>query len=36
MLRVLRAEHNLSDHFLGYLLARNILLEKDLLDLECD
>jgi CRP/FNR family transcriptional regulator, cyclic AMP receptor protein len=32
MLRVLHAEHGLSDHFIGYMLARNIRVEQDLID----
>jgi CRP/FNR family cyclic AMP-dependent transcriptional regulator len=32
MLRVLHAEHGLSDHFIGYMLARNIRVEQDLVD----
>jgi CRP/FNR family cyclic AMP-dependent transcriptional regulator len=32
MLRVLHAEHGLSDHFIGYMLARNIRVEEDLID----
>ncbi|MGA2483191.1 MAG: Crp/Fnr family transcriptional regulator [Candidatus Acidiferrales bacterium] len=32
LLRVLHAEHELSDHFISYLLARNIRVEEDLID----
>ena len=32
MLRVLHAEHELSDHFIGYMLAHNIRVEEDLVD----
>jgi CRP-like cAMP-binding protein len=32
MMRVLRAEHALSDRFIAYMLSRNIRLEEDLLD----
>jgi len=32
MMRVLRAEHALSDRFIAYMLSRNIRLEGDLLD----
>jgi len=32
MMRVLRAEHALSDHFIAYMLGRNIRIEEDLLD----
>jgi CRP-like cAMP-binding protein len=32
MLRVLHAEHKLSDHFIGYMLAHNIRVEEDLID----
>ena len=32
MLRVLRAEHALSDRFIAYMLGRNIRIEEDLLD----
>jgi CRP-like cAMP-binding protein len=32
MLRVLHTEHSLSDHFIGYMLARNIRVEQDLID----
>lgn len=32
MLRVLHAEHQLSDHFIGYMLAHNIRVEEDLID----
>jgi CRP-like cAMP-binding protein len=32
MLRVLRAEHALSDRFIAYMLSRNIRIEEDLLD----
>lgn len=32
MLRVLRVEHRFSNQFIGYLLARNIRVEEDLLD----
>ncbi len=35
MLRVLRAEHRFSDQFIGYLLARNIRLQEDLIDQLC-
>jgi CRP/FNR family cyclic AMP-dependent transcriptional regulator len=35
MLRVLRTEHDFGNHFLGYLLARNIRVEEDLVDLLC-
>jgi hypothetical protein len=32
MIRVLRAEHTLSDRFIAYMLGRNIRIEEDLLD----
>jgi CRP/FNR family transcriptional regulator, cyclic AMP receptor protein len=32
MMRVLRAEHELSERFIGYMLSRNIRIEEDLLD----
>ena len=32
LLRVLHAEHGLSDHFISYMLARNIRVEEDLID----
>jgi len=32
MIRVLRAEHALSDRFIAYMLGRNIRIEEDLLD----
>jgi CRP-like cAMP-binding protein len=32
MLRVLHAERELSDHFIGYMLAHNIRVEEDLID----
>jgi len=32
MLRVLHAEHDLSDRFISYVLARNIRIEEDLID----
>ena len=32
LLRVLHAEHALSDHFIGYMLAHNIRVEEDLID----
>jgi CRP/FNR family cyclic AMP-dependent transcriptional regulator len=32
LLRVLHAEHELSDHFIGYMLAHNIRIEEDLID----
>jgi CRP-like cAMP-binding protein len=32
MLRVLHAEHDLSDRFISYVLARNIRVEEDLID----
>ena len=32
MLRVLHAEHALSDRFIAYMLSRNIRIEEDLLD----
>ena len=32
MIRVLRAEHALSDHFIAYMLSRNIRIEEDLID----
>ena len=32
MLRVLHAEHELSDHFIAYMLAHNIRVEEDLID----
>ena len=32
LLRVLHAEHGLSDHFIAYMLARNIRVEEDLID----
>jgi CRP-like cAMP-binding protein len=32
MMRVLRAEHALSDRFIAYMLGRNIRIEEDLLD----
>ena len=32
MLRVLHAEHELSDHFIGYMLTHNIRVEEDLID----
>jgi CRP/FNR family cyclic AMP-dependent transcriptional regulator len=32
LLRVLHAEHALSDHFIGYMLAHNIRIEEDLID----
>ena len=32
MLRVLHAEHGLSDRFISYMLARNIRVEEDLID----
>lgn len=35
MLRVLRAEHGFSNQFIGYLLARNIRLQEDLIDQLC-
>jgi CRP/FNR family cyclic AMP-dependent transcriptional regulator len=35
MLRALRAEHAFSNHFIGYLLARNIRVEEDLIDQLC-
>jgi CRP/FNR family transcriptional regulator, cyclic AMP receptor protein len=35
MLRVLRAEHRFSNQFIGYLLARNIRLQEDLIDQLC-
>lgn len=35
MLRALRAEHAFSNQFIGYLLARNVRLEEDLIDQLC-
>jgi CRP-like cAMP-binding protein len=32
LLRVLHAQHELSDHFIAYMLARNIRVEEDLID----
>src|SRR6202048_1047291 len=32
LLRVLHAQHALSDHFIAYMLARNIRVEEDLID----
>jgi CRP/FNR family cyclic AMP-dependent transcriptional regulator len=32
LLRALHAEHELSDHFINYMLARNIRVEEDLID----
>ncbi len=32
MIRVLHAEHGLSDIFIAYVLARNIRVEEDLID----
>lgn len=32
LLRVLHEEHELSDHFIAYMLARNIRVEEDLID----
>jgi CRP-like cAMP-binding protein len=32
MVRVLHAEHQLSDHFMSYILSRNIRIEEDLID----
>ena len=32
MLRVLHAEHELSDHFIAYMIAHNIRVEEDLID----
>jgi CRP-like cAMP-binding protein len=32
LLRVLHAEHELSDHFIAYILAHNIRIEEDLID----
>ncbi len=32
MIRVLHAEHQFSDHFIAYMLARNIRVEEDLVD----
>jgi CRP/FNR family transcriptional regulator, cyclic AMP receptor protein len=32
LLRVLHAEHKLSDHFISYMLAHNIRVEEDLID----
>jgi CRP/FNR family transcriptional regulator, cyclic AMP receptor protein len=32
LLRVLHAEHKLSDHFIAYMLAHNIRIEEDLVD----
>jgi CRP-like cAMP-binding protein len=32
LLRVLHSEHELSDHFIGYMLAHNIRVEEDLVD----
>jgi CRP-like cAMP-binding protein len=32
LLRVLHAEHEFSDHFIGYVLAHNIRVEEDLID----
>jgi CRP/FNR family transcriptional regulator, cyclic AMP receptor protein len=32
LLRALHAEHELSDHFIAYMLARNIRVEEDLID----
>ncbi len=32
LLRVLHAEHELSDHFIRYMLAHNIQVEEDLID----
>ncbi|MGA8224282.1 MAG: Crp/Fnr family transcriptional regulator [Candidatus Acidiferrales bacterium] len=32
LLRVLHAEHELSDHFIAFMLARNIRVEEDLID----
>ena len=32
MMRVLHAEHALSDHFISYILSRNIRIEEDLID----
>jgi CRP-like cAMP-binding protein len=32
LLRVLHTEHQLSDHFIAYMLARNIRVEEDLID----
>src|SRR5271166_391956 len=32
LLRVLHAEHELSDHFIAYMLAHNIRVEEDLVD----
>jgi CRP/FNR family cyclic AMP-dependent transcriptional regulator len=32
LLRVLHAEHELSDHFIAYMLAHNIRVEEDLID----
>ena len=32
MMRVLRAEHELSDRFIAYMLSRNVRMEEDLID----
>ena len=32
MIRVLHAEHELSDRFIAYMLSRNIRVEEDLID----
>jgi CRP-like cAMP-binding protein len=32
MIRVLHAEHSFSDHFISYMVARNIRIEQDLID----
>jgi CRP/FNR family transcriptional regulator, cyclic AMP receptor protein len=32
LLRVLHTEHELSDHFIGYMLSHNIRIEEDLID----
>jgi len=32
MMRVLHAEHSLSDRFMSYILSRNIRIEEDLID----
>jgi len=32
LLRVLHTEHELSDHFISYMLAHNIRVEEDLMD----
>lgn len=36
MCRALHAEHSLSEHFIGYMIARNIRIEEDLIAQLCD